>query len=98
MVFAHSAGVFAHGAIAGVVMSVFYAPMLPDSMGSVGWSGLEVGNIIGSLTGGFPKASLGIAVETVALDADDSFDQPVPIAISQGVAQGKGLGAALFTA
>ena len=97
-VLAHPAGIFGHGAVAGVVKAVFNAPMAADGVGSERRCRLEAGDIVGSLAGGFPEAGFGAALEVVSLHPDDAGDEALPVAPHQGLAHQEDLGEALFVA
>ena len=95
---AHPAGIFGHGAVAGVVKAVFNAPMAADGAGGERCCWLETGDIVGSLAGGFPEAGLGAALEAVSPHPDDAGDEALPVATRQGIAHREDLGEAFFVA
>ena len=97
-VLAHPAGIFGHGAVAGVVKAVLNAPMAADGVGSERRCRLEAGDRVGGLAGGFPEAGLGAALEAVSPPSDDAGDQALPVAPRQGIADREDLGEALFVA
>ena len=97
-VYAHPAGIFGHGAVSGVVEAVLDAPMAADGGGGELRCRLDVGDIVGGLAGGFPKAGFGAALEAVSLHTDDAGDDALPAASLQGVGDLEDLGDACFVA
>jgi len=80
------------------VVAVFDAPVAADGVCGEERCRLEVGEVVGGLAAVFPKAGLGVALETITLDADDALDETVPIAAQEGIAYREDLGEALFVA
>jgi hypothetical protein len=80
------------------VEAVLDAPVMADGVGGEGCRRLEVGDIVGSFAGVFPKACFGAAFQAVSLHADDALDETVPVAGGQGIAHREDLGETFFVA
>ncbi len=97
-ILAHPACVFGHGGVADVVEAVFYVPMATDRRGGQFGRGFEGREVVGGFAGAFPHAGSGVAVKAIALYADDSMDETVPIASLQGISDLEHLGDTLLMA
>ncbi len=96
---ADAASVLVAGDVADPMVPVLDAPMLADNLGP--GSGRESGgggNVDGNLAAFLPQAGGGRAQQGAAGDADDGFDEGLPLGIGQGVADGEGLDGAILLA
>jgi hypothetical protein len=90
--------VFVEGNIAEMVVAVFDAPVVADSLACpVGIDGLA-GQIEAGFAGSFPQSGRGVESQNAPLDADDGGDQATPVGAGDDVAGVKDGDGARFVA
>jgi hypothetical protein len=72
--------------------------MATDRRGGQFGRGFEGREVVGSFAETFPHAGSGVAVKAIALYADDSMDETMPIASLQGISDLEDLGDTLLMA
>ena len=81
------------------MIAVLDAPVASDGGGPYACRKAGGGrDVIGDFTAFFPKAGGGAIEQRVAGDADDGFDEGLPLGGGQGVADGKDFNSAVFLA